>query len=275
MWLLHSTLMARPELSSAELVDAVCPPSIEAPMQGGHVRRSLAALREFGLVTSDENQLLRAEAVPDVSSFIRLLRRRLVVRPVEVSQDFAGAPDLRRGLIWLLRQSPLSPLSWEVNVEPNSSAPFVNDTRWTGFRPWAGALGFSQAAIGELYPEKTGRAKGRIVPNPTVAVLDAIRRPFGDPLPTRQPIPITRLLTHIRAEIPVLPGHPSAVYEGLSAKDDDLGPALAYALVSAENRGLLKMDYESDTAGATALPDSAVPDKPRYVSTVTIGDPRR
>lgn len=274
MWLLHRTLMARPDLSSAELVDAVCPSSIEAPMQGGHVRRSLTALREFGLVTSDENQLLRAEAVPDVGSFIRLLRRRVVVSPVDVSQDFAGAPDLRLGLIWLLRQSPLIPLSWEVNVE-SRAAPFVNDTRWTGFRPWATALGFSQTALGELYPEKTGRARGRIVPNPTAAVVDAIGQPYGEPLPTGHPIPMTRLLTHIRSEIPVFPGHPSAVYDGLSVKEDDLGPALAYALVSAESRGLLKMEYQSDTAGAIALPDAAAPDKPRYVSTVTIGDSHR
>lgn len=271
MWLLHKTLIARPELSSTELLDDVCPLSIEAPGQGGHARRSLAALREFGLVTSDENGLLRAEPVRDVGSFIRLLRRRVVVGPSEVSPDSDGAPDLRRGLIWLMRQSPLNPLAWEVNVQTQPTAPFVNDTRWSGFRAWAGALGFSQPAISELYPDKTGRAKGRIVPNPTVAVLDAIERPFGPPLPTGRPIPISQLLAHVRSEIPVLPGHPSAVYEGLSANEDDMGPALAYALASAESRGLLKMDYESDTAGATALPDSATPRKPRYVSTVTIG----
>lgn len=271
MWLLHKTLMARPDLSSIELLEDVCPPSIEAPGQGGHVRRSLAALLEFGLVTSDENGLLRAEQVPDVGSFIRLLRRSVVVSPSDVSPDIAGAPDLRRGLIWLMRQSPLNPLAWEENVQTQPTSPFVNDTRWIGFRAWAGVLGFSQTAIGDLYPDKAGRGKVRIVPNPTAAVVDAIGRPFGAPLPTGQPIPITQLLTHIRSEIPVFPGHPTAVYDGLSAKEDDMGPALAYALASAEFRGLLKMTYESDTSGATALPDSAAPMKPRYVSTVTIG----
>jgi hypothetical protein len=119
------------------------------------------------------------------------------------------------------------------------------------------------------------RGKGRIVPNPTAAVLEAIRRPFGPPLPVGQPIPITQFLAHIRSELPVVPGHPSAEYEGLPAKEDDMGPALAYALASAEYRGVLKMDYESDPTGATALPDPAVPTKPRYVSTVTIGvDPK-
>lgn len=244
-------------------------------MQGGHVRRSLAALREFGLVKSDENGLLRAEQVPDVGSFVRLLRRRVVVSPSEVSPEFAGAPDLRRGLIWLMRQSPFHPLAWEVNVQIQPEAPFVNDTRWTGFRTWAGVLGFSQTAISELYPDKTGKGKNRIVPNPTVAVLDAIRRPFGPPLPNGQPIPIAQLLSHIRSEIPVLPGHPTAEYEGLSANEDDMGPALAHALASAESRGLLKMDYESDTAGATALPSSSLVKNPRYVSTVTIGADRK
>lgn len=267
--------MARPELSSTELLEDVCPASLEAPMQGGHVKRSLAALREFGLITSDDNGLLRAEQVPDAQSFVRLLRRRLVVSPGEVSQGFAGAPDLRHGLIWLMRQSPFSPLAWEANVQSEPTSPFVNDTRWTGFRAWAGVLGFSQIAISELNPDKTVKGKGRIVPNPTAAVLDAIRRPFGPPLPVAQPIPITQFLAHIRSELPVLPGHPSAEYEGLPGKEDDMGPALAYALASAEQRGLLKMDYESDPTGATALPDSAVPKKPRYVSTVTIGaDPK-
>jgi hypothetical protein len=271
MWLLQKTLIARPDLSSPELIDSVCPPSIEAPGQGGHVKRSLSALREFGLVSCDEDGLLRAEEVADVSAFIRLLRRRLVVSPSEVAQDFAGAPDLRKGLIWLMRQSPRVPLSWEANAQTELAAPFVNDTRWIGFRPWAGALGFSQTAISELYPDKSGRGKVRIVPNPTAAVLDAIRRPFGPPLPISQPIPITQLLAHIRSEIPVLPGHPSAEYEGLSAREDDMGTALAFALVSAESRGLLKMEYESDPTGATALPDSGITNKPRYVSTVTIG----
>jgi hypothetical protein len=235
----------------------------------GHAKSSLAALEEFGLVKHDENGLLQAEPVQDAHDFLRQLRRRLVMSPADVSADYVGAPDLRAGLVWLMRASPVQPLSWKDNVETELTPPglFTNDTRWNAFRLWSAFLGFSQSAPVELDP--SGR-RNRIVPNPTPAVLDAIQNPSGPALPVDERLSISELLYFLQSEIPVLPGHPSAVFENMPARDDGVGPALALALLSASHRGVVKLEYQSDANG-TALPDPAGPGNPRYVSSVVIG----
>lgn len=230
---------------------------------------SLSALEDFGFVKQDENGLLQAEPVQDAHDFRRQLRRRIVLSPTDVSGDYVGAPDLRAGLIWLLRASPVQPLSWKDNVETELAPPglFTNDTRWNAFRLWSAFLGFSQSAPVELDP--SGR-RNRIVPNPTPAVLDAILNPFGPALPVGERHSIAQLLSFLRAEIPVLPGHPSATYENMPARDDGVGPALALALLSASHREVVKLEYQSDANG-TAFPDPAGMGNPRYVSSVVIG----
>ena len=156
-------------------------------------RRALAALREFGLVRADAEGLLQAEAVTDAHEFLRLLRRRVVLPPEEVGSNFQGAPDLRAALVWLMRQSPMVPLHYAVNVQTNMPAGlFTNDTRWNGFRWWSRALGFGQEALKALAVDADSKAK--IIPDPTVAVIDVIRHPFGDALPRGQQIPIDKLL---------------------------------------------------------------------------------
>lgn len=272
MWVTHRALLSRPDLSRQELLEAVCPPSMKNSTpggEGGHAKMSLSALEEFGFVRQDDNGLLQAEHVQDAHEFIRQLRRRIVVDPSERLPDLVGAPDLRAGLVWLMRASPIQPLSWKDNVETELTPPglFTNDTRWNSFRLWSGLLGFSQSAPVELDP--LGR-RNRIVPNPTPAVLDAILRPFGPQLPVNEQISIARLLAHLRSEIPILPGHPSAVYEDMPVSDDNVGPALALALISAEHRGILKLQYQSDATG-TPLPDPTDSKNRRYVSSVTIG----
>lgn len=271
MWLIHCALLSRPDLSSQELLDVVCPPSMKESSPGGdrgHAKSSLAALKELNFVKQDENGLLQGELIPDAHEFVRQLRRRMVVDPIEFSADFVGAPDLRAGLVWLMRASPVQPLSWRDNVETELTPPglFTNDTRWNAFRLWSGLLGFSQSAPVELDP--AGR-RNRIVPNPTPAVLDAILHPFGPTLPVDEQFSIAQLLAHLRSEIPILPGHPSAVYEDMPSNDAEVGPALALALVSAHHRGILKLEYQSDATG-TPLPDPTDSKNRRYVSSVTI-----
>ena len=191
MWLVYRVVMAKPDLDRDEILDLVTPAAMRAgsPMQGAHAPRALAALREFGLVREDAEGLLQADAVTDPHEFLRLLRRRLVLPPAEVSSDFQGAPDLRAALVWLMRQSPLVPLHYAVNVQTNMPAGlFTNDTRWNGFRWWSRALGFGQEALKALAVDADSKAK--IIPDPTVAVIDVIRHPFGDALPRGQHIPI-------------------------------------------------------------------------------------
>ncbi|WP_203230634.1 hypothetical protein [Agromyces humi] len=216
----------------------------------------------------DDAGLLSADRLPDATTFLRMLRHRVVVPPATVSADFAGAPDLRSGLVWLMRQSPLVPLHYESVQTEMPEGLFTNDTRWNAFRWWSQALGFSQPALTAL--SKASDQKSKIVPDPTEAVVEAIRAPFGDPLPRNEQLPIGRLLDFLRAELPVLPGHPSATYEGLTDNDDHAVRVLGLALSSAEQRGVLSMAYQSDPSGVMALPDAQDYGRSRYISTVTI-----
>lgn len=274
MWLTYRVIMEWPDLGQDEVLGLVTPVAMRAgaPQEGAHAKRALAGLREFGLVQQVEDGLYRAEGVKDAPSFLRLLRHRLVMPPETFGTDFKGAPDLRSGLVWLMRQSPTVPLHYKINVETNMpEGLFINDTRWNGFRWWSLALGFGQSALTAM-SAGSGRADSmaKVVPNPTTAVIDAIEHPLGDPLPRGEQIPINQLLAYLRTEIPVLPGHPSATYEGL-VDDRDYGiRALGLALSTAEARQILTMDYQSDPSGVMALPDAQDYGRDRYVSTVTI-----
>lgn len=271
MWLVHRTIMKSPELSRDEVLDLVTPVAMRSgsPMNGAHARQALAGLVEFRLVR-DDGGLLLAAAVKSPQEFLRLLRRQVVVPPSQVDAKFEGAPDLRSALIWLMRQPPAEPLHYSVNVETSMPAGlFTNDTRWNGFRWWSEALGFAQEALKTL--DRDGGAMTKIIPNPTVAVVDAIEHPFGDPLPRGEQIPVDQFLEFLRSELPVLPGHPSATYPGLIDDGTQAVAALGLALSTAEHRKILTMGYQSDPSSVLALPDAQNHRQARYVSYVTIG----
>jgi len=270
MWLIHRVIMAKPDLDQVEVLGLVTPQSMRArtPQDGAHARRALAGLIEFRLV-QEVGGLLQAESLKTPQDFLRELRRRLVVPPVEMGESYRGAPDLRAALVWLMRQSPLESLHYEVNVQTNMpTGLFTNDTRWNGFRWWSEALGFGQLALKSL--DRGGGAKTKIIPNPSVAVMDAIAHPFGDPLPRNEHIPVDRFVDFLRAELPVLPGHPSATYEGFVDGGDRVIAALGLALATAEQRQILKMDYQSDPSSVLALPRGQHRGQARYVSSVTV-----
>lgn len=272
MWLTYRTIMERSDLSEEEILALVTPTAMRESTPGGgaHATRALRGLREFGLVQQSSDGLFSAKVVDDAAGFLRLLRHRLVVPPVTLGPGMKGAPDLRQGLIWLMRQIPAQPLHWE-DVETSMPANlFTNDTRWNAFRWWSKALGMSQTALA-IMAEGTGQklTGAKIVADPTEAVIDVIRHPLGTPPPRREPIPIQQLLAFLRDEIPVLPGHPSATYEGLADSDTDMR-ALGLALSCAEARGVLAMTYQSDPSGVMALPDAQDYGRNRYVSAVTI-----
>ncbi len=114
------------------------------------------------------------------------------------------------------------------------------------------------------------RAVGRIVPNPTRAVVDVILHPFSDDLPRGNQHSINAFVEFLRQELPVLPGHPSATFEGLDANQDNALRVMGFALTGAEELGIVKLDYQSDPSSVMALPD-AQHGEARYVSAVTIG----
>ncbi|WP_237745005.1 hypothetical protein [Kribbella catacumbae] len=213
----------------------------------------------------ENNGLLEAVEVSGARAFLRVLRHRIVQPPESFSADFEGADDIRRGLIWLMRQSPSRALDYEDDVAPKTSV-FVNSTRWNTFRTWCDALGFGQTALSVMAQSKAGN---HIVPNPSRAVVDAIANPFGDALPRGVQLPIGRLVQFLRQELPVLPGHPSATYEGLIEDEDNALRVIGLALTVAEEMKVLTLKFQSDPSGVMALPDSQHGET-RYVSTVTI-----
>ncbi|MBA3430094.1 MAG: hypothetical protein H0U16_01250 [Actinobacteria bacterium] len=266
MWLVYRAVMERPRVSADTLLDLLVPEVIRAktPADGGHVKVALARLRRLELISA-HNDELEAAPVADVEAFLRQLRHRIVQPAGTFGPTFDGADDIRKGLIWLMRESPANALDYEADVATRTSV-FVNGTRWNTFRIWCDALGFGQAALSVMAKNNAGN---RIVPNPTRAVTDAIAHPFGEALPRGEQLPINRLVEFLRQELPVLPGHPSATFEGLNEDEGNALRVIGLALTTAEELDVLTLEYQSDPSGVMALPD-AQHGETRYVSTVTI-----
>lgn len=272
MWLVYRVVMERPDLRKEEILDLVTPVAMRSrlPQNGAHVQSALDGLAELRLLRVDAEGLYKADRVRSPHEFLRVLRCRLVSPPEEVGDGFEGAPDLRAALIWLMRRDPLAPLHWRENVETTMpTGLFTNDTRWNGFRWWSEALGFAREGLKSLMAH--GGQRTWIVPDPTIAVIDAIENPMGEPLARGTQLPINDLLAFLRRELPVLPGHPSATYAGPPDEEGQASRALGMALATAEQRRVLSMAYQSDPSGVIALPDAQDFGHDRYVSTVTIG----
>lgn len=270
MWLCYSTIAKASGLAAEEVLSLVLPQELRshAPSDGAHAKQALSALVEFGLVSSDDG-LLSAEPL-DTAGFLRRLRYQVVRPPGDVSESFDGATDLRSGLIWLMTQSPLVPLHWKSNVQvAMPPGLFTNDTRWNNFPTWATTLGFARPALRALVPPDAAN-RAHLVADPTEAILDVIAHPSSEPLPAGVQIPVAAFMAFLRRELPVLPGHPSATYEGLNSDPQDQLAAVGLALNSAEARGILTMGYQSDPTGVLALPDGGRKAGARYVSTIQI-----
>lgn len=274
MWLVYSTAMERPGSASETLFDLVVPAAMrpKTPGDGSHVKRALSALLKLDLITEVDGTL-SAEKVPGPQEFLRQLRHRIVQPPEKFGPEFDGADDIRRGLVWLMRQSPAQALDYVEDVEQKENAEaekvFVNPSRWNTFRIWCDVLGFGQTALDAMAKDKDkDKAGSRIVPNPSRAVVDAISNPFGETLPRGEQLPIGRLVDFLREELPVLPGHPSAIFGGVGDDDNPLR-VVGHALTAAEEMDVLTLTYQSDPSGVMALPD-ARDGGTRYVSAVTI-----
>ena len=269
MWLTYSAAMDRPGSNSEALLDLLVPIALRphTPGDGSHVNRALSALLKLGLI-SEKDGTLTAEPLAGPPGFLRQLRHRIVQPPEKFGPGYDGADDIRRGLVWLMRQSPAQALNFKEDVEERNTEAkkvFVNPTRWNTFRMWCDVLGFGQSALDAMAKDKAG---SRIVANPSRAVVDAIRHPFGKAMPRGEQLPIGRLVEFLREELPVLPGHPTAIFDGMSDDDNPLR-VVGHALSAAEEMNVLTLTYQSDPTGVMALPD-AHDGGTRYVSAVTI-----
>src|SRR4051812_42079923 len=102
MWLVYAAAMERPGSDPDDLFDFVVPAAIrdKTPSAGAHFRSALSALRKLGLLNENWGAL-EAMKVADPADFRRLLRHRIVQTPSTFDEDFEGADDIRRGLVWL------------------------------------------------------------------------------------------------------------------------------------------------------------------------------
>jgi hypothetical protein len=269
MWLTYRAVMENPGLTRDGVLDRVVPAAMRAKTPGGdgsHAARALEALIKLEMVTPAGDGL-EAERVDGAATFVRTLRHRVVSPPDAFGSAYDAPHDLRRGLIWLMRQSPAKALDYDVDVAPVTKV-FTNPTRWNTFRSWCEVLGFGQVMLEELAAPGVSTGGGKIVPNPTDAVVDVIRHPLGQPLPVGQKVSISQVVEFLRTELPVLPGHPSATFEGLTGSVETGLRALGIALAGAEERAVLDMEYQSDPSGVMALAD--YDGTVRYVSSVTI-----
>ena len=275
MWLVYRAVAGRDGLNRHEVSDLVVPMTLRphTPVNGSgdHVKQALKALIDLGLVSVSSDDLLTAEPLADARAFVRRLRRRIMV--ATTSTGVYGAPDLRSGLVWLMRQAPTNPLDFDNVQASMPSGLFTNGTRWNSFRQWATVLGFGVSPVSALSAGRGVKASGeKIVANPTAAVRDVLQHPYKAPLPREEKLPVGQFIANLREELPMLPGHPSATYPGLDTDVSNDLRALGLALTTVELQGLIKMSYQSDPTGVMALPDAKDYGRNRYVSTVTIKD---
>lgn len=261
MWLLHSTALAHAGFTQESLLDLVLPQTYRpnAPSNGHHVKAALTALQKLGLLTLDDGAITALE-VKDHTEFIRHLRHRLIHPAETFGPDHEEAPDLVKGLRWLLKQSPARALDYSTDIEAKTDETrdtMVNSTRWGPFRYWCIALGFGHPALKSLDPDSSD---SRIMVDPTPAVIDVIQNPFGEALPRDTQISASHMLNYLRRELPVLPdgtGEPAELH------------ALGHALLTAEALDVLDLVYQSDSPSSLALPYARAGET-SLVSAVTI-----
>jgi hypothetical protein len=266
MWLCYSAVACNNGVAKEQVLRLVVPEEMleTVPQKGAHAPSALGGLIELGLIDVDSEGLLSAEPT-DMAGFLRKLRRVVVVPPTDISPSFEGAPDLRVGLVWLMRQNPFVPLHWETGDQ--KEMPFLNDTRWNAFPHWSVALGFARPALKILFPG----SDGSITADPTEAVLDILLDPASaSHFPRGERIQIGTFVDALRDELPILPGHPSAVYDGMDTDESSEWPAVGLALNTAEARGVLEMGYQSDPTGMAALPSNEGSGRSRYVSWIEV-----
>lgn len=252
------------------LVDAFKPQGVNEDVSAPEaVRNTVSALRAIGILMNDsQGNITIADSIS--AQGLQLNRpafRRLLLRHVlDLSRDgdpwsvadgeasSFGARDLTRALSWFLAQDALgSPLRWADTIQNLQFAQFgtndhsqwaiVNVWRCGPFERWTEALGLGVPSV--------VRAKGGLVPLPTIAIADAVAE-----------MPVTRMtiqefLGALSLKLPVL--HGGTVRSGLVARlglDPDPGvqgsavdTSIAQALRSLEGRGQLEFESLADADG--------------------------
>ena len=171
------------------IVDAISPPSLTASPQKNQpdAIQNLTSAVEIGLAIREGDHVQLSShsakaAKGGTSAIARLIRRRVLSEELNTAPwgSQKGARDLTNALAWFLSLGPDS-LPGQMEGDPPSvnslqeadfgtrhdddasGWPISNDTRWIAFRRWACSLKFAWRS-----------PSGRLIPDPTPAVRDAI-----------------------------------------------------------------------------------------------------
>jgi hypothetical protein len=252
------------------LVDAFKPQGVNEDVSAPEaVRNTISALRAIGILTHDSqgnttvaNSVSEQRLQFDRGAFRRLLLGHVLDLsrdgdPWSVAEGEAasyGARDLTRALSWFLAQDALGvPLRWADSIQNLQFAQFgtndhsewaiVNVWRSGPFERWTEALGLGVPSV--------VRAKGGLVPLPTLAIADAVAE-----MPDKR-MTIHEFLGALSLKLPVL--HGGTVRSSLVARlglDPDPGvqgnavdTSVAQALRSLEGRGRLEFESLADADG--------------------------
>ena len=210
---LHRALSIYGPQNEDDLVALVAPPNMFGDGKPEMVKNTLKRWRVLGFFeTRSDGKLGLAGSIPTYSAstgddlrgaILELILREknntgILSTDADDEDKFPDASDLTRALAWMLAQDPYTfpdghkeaeRLQSEQRVVPK---PFVNDTRWFGFKEWAAFLGLAMTPGGSF------------VPNPVKAVKSCLSQILGD----QNEISIVPLLDALKSLLPVLDGGP-------------------------------------------------------------------
>jgi hypothetical protein len=176
------------------LLATLAPASLGGANPQRDVNENLKAAIELGLILRSNDKVTLAEGVLRAieggrGAMVKLLRKRVFDDSLNSTawRSQVGARDLTNALSWFLTLAPAeSPIQMEGGPRSaealqtkdfgprqdedggeSSNWPIGNSTRWNAFRRWACSLGFAWV-----------NPNGRLVPDPTVAIRDALRDVF-------------------------------------------------------------------------------------------------
>ena len=247
------------------MLATLAPASLKGADPQRDVNENLKAAIELGLVLRSEDKVTLAEGVPSAveegqGAMVRLLRDRVLDEALNSTawRSQVGARDLTNALSWFLTLPPAeAPVQMEggprsaealqlkdfgprqdAGGTESSNWPIGNSTRWNAFRRWACSLGFAWA-----------NPKGELVPDPTVAIRDALPDVFAG----TTELTAQEFVTKVGESVPVLDGgryreFVTSNWERPTAENRGITVSLTDALERLNSEGSILIDDRADAA---------------------------
>jgi hypothetical protein len=261
------TVSREKEILRDNLID-ICAPFAEAS-ERGRLRATLTRWIGLGLFSDEGDKIRlsfsrgRGESDDGIAQRLPTICRGILLgsehaRPLWpnigiVSEDNIGrSADLCRGLAWCLAQDiyTLPSTYADVNDIVDSQVQFgrfifLNDTRWSGIRPWARYLGFATGDDSKLFFD------------PTVAV----RGQLNEMIQKKESLPAAEFVARLAARLPVLDNgsYRSEVEQALKPETwrppspGHISTSLSFALRRLQKQGTIALESKADAGSRLAL----------------------